>query len=107
ATRERRRRAAAVRLALPVGRLGAAERGRAASPPGGAEPRRRRPPRPLVAIRRAAGPPLGGRDDRLVRPGVLRLLRRGRLLPAPARRRLVDAACAGRACGPPRPAGRG
>ena len=37
----------------------------------------------LGAVGGDARPPLGGRGDRLLRPGVLRLLRRGRLLQAP------------------------
>ena len=42
----------------------------------------------LGAVGRPAGAPGRGRRDRLLRPRVLRLLRRGRLLQAPARRGL-------------------
>ena len=44
------------------------------------------------------------RGDRLVRPGLLRLLGRDRLLPAPARRRLARAVRAAGGGGAPRPA---
>ena len=43
----------------------------------------------LGAVGRAARPPRGGRADRLARPSVLRLLRRGRLRQAAARRGLA------------------
>ena len=45
----------------------------------------------LGAVGGDARPPRRGRGDRLLRPGVLRLLRRGRLLPPARRRRLAHA----------------
>ena len=57
----------------------------------GPEPRRAHAHRRLGAVRRAARAHRGRARGRLVRPGLLRLLRRGRLLPAPARRRLAHA----------------
>ena len=54
-----------------------------------AEPRRRDPRGRLGAVGGADRAPRGGRGDRLLRPRVLRLLRRGRLLQAAARRRLA------------------
>ena len=76
-------------VALPVAVDGAG--GRAGRPPldDGAESRRRPAARRLGAERGAARAPAGGARDRLVRPAVLRLLRRGRLLQAPRRCRLA------------------
>ena len=51
-----------------------------------------------------AGAARGRGGDRLLRPRVLRLLRRGRLLPPPRRRRLAHALRPGRARRPPRAA---
>ena len=50
----------------------------------------------LGAVERADGAARGGRAGGLPRPGLLRLLRRDRLLQAPARRRLADPLRAGR-----------
>jgi hypothetical protein len=59
--------------------------------------------------RGAHGPARGGGGDRLLRPDVLRLLRRGRLLPPPEGRGLEHPGRAGSRGGPPRAAlhGRG
>ena len=97
--RRRRRRAAAhqrgradrLRVAAAERRLGARRRAVHARQLRGAEPRRRRCARvgwvqsSAMLVRREAAEQVG-----LARPGLLRLLRRDRLLPPPARRRLAD-----------------
>ena len=58
----------------------------------------------LVPVRGAARAPRGGRAGRLPGPRLLRLLRRGRLRPPPARRRLAQRVRARGRGGPPRAA---
>src|SRR3954447_5885160 len=75
-----------------------------------AQARHRPEPRPahaqgrLGAVRLPARTYRGRARNRVVRPGLLRLLRRGRLLPAPARRGLAHPLRAGRGRGAPRAA---
>ena len=101
-----RRRAAAVRVALPVPGHGAADRAVAASLARRPEPRRGGAAGRLGAVGGDARAARGGGADRLLRPGLLRLLRRGRLLPPARRRRLAHALRARRARRPPRAARR-
>ena len=98
------RQPSAWRFPTPVGR--AAGRARPAQRLRRAEPRRAHARRRLVAVGRPARPPRRRRADRLVRPGVLRPLRRGRLLQAAARRGLDRAVRARRPGGAPRAARR-
>ena len=86
-----RRPPAAVGVALSHPADRARRRAVPAPPLHGPEPGRAHPHRRLGAVRRAARAPRRRRADRLVRSGLLRLLRRGRLLQAPARRRLAHA----------------
>ena len=80
-----RRRAAAVGVALSDAAHGARRRAVPAPPLHRAEPRRAHARGRLGAVGGAARAARGGRADRLVRSRLLRLLRRGRLLQAPAR----------------------
>ena len=83
-----RRHAAAVGVALPGAGHGARAGAVPAPPARRPERRRGRARGRLGAVGRAARAPRGGRGRRLAGPELLRLLRRGRLLPPAARRRL-------------------
>ncbi|CAA9524042.1 MAG: Glycosyl transferase, family 2, partial [uncultured Solirubrobacteraceae bacterium] len=99
-----RRCGAALGVALPRPARCAADRAHAAPALRRPELREPGPRGRLGAVGGAARAHGGGALDRVARPGLLRLLRRGRLPQAPARRRLERPLRAAGARGPPRAA---